>query len=138
VWNDGDAWRTTTVANRTSAFRLSGGGTKRIPLSRPLVLAGVCGELYVVFRDEERGGGISLAISSDSARSVWRVETLYAPSVGQWEPTYDPALWQASHRLHLFVQRVGQGDGETMEDVAPQTVSILEWSPPAVRCAASR
>jgi hypothetical protein len=27
------------------------------------------------------------------------------------------------------VQRVGQGDGERLEDMAPQMVSILDWRP---------
>lgn len=31
--------------------------------------------------------------------------------------------------MHLFVQRVGQGDGETEQAIAAQTVSIMEWKP---------
>jgi hypothetical protein len=110
-------------------FRLSGGGTKRIPISRPQVLAGRKGEVYVVFRDEERGGGITVARSTDASRARWSLTELLASSVGQWEPTYDSEVWRASGRLALQVQRVGQGDGESLEDVAPQMVSILEWTP---------
>ena len=56
VWHDGARWRASQVGTRTSAFRLSGGGTKRIPLSRPQVLARG-DEVLVVYRDAERGGG---------------------------------------------------------------------------------
>jgi len=49
--------------------------------------------------------------------------------VGQWEPTYDAVAWATLRRLFLFVQRVGQGDGESLEDVPAQPVSVLDWDP---------
>ncbi|HEV7991796.1 MAG TPA: BNR repeat-containing protein [Gemmatimonadaceae bacterium] len=129
VWHDGTRWRASQVGARTTPFRLSGGGTKRIPISRPQVLAGKTGAVYVVYRDAERGGGITVARSADAVHTHWSMTELLASSVGQWEPTYDPTLWGARGRLALQVQRVGQGDGEALEDVAPQMVSILEWTP---------
>ena len=129
VWHDGARWRASQVGARTKPFRLSGGGTKRIPISRPQVLAGRSGTVYVVFRDEERGGGITVARSTDSARARWSLSELLSSSVGQWEPTYDLDLWRRTRRLSLFVQRVGQGDGESLEDVGPQPVAILDWTP---------
>jgi hypothetical protein len=131
VWFDGQQWRTSQIGTRSQAFRLSGGGTKRIPISRPQVLAGGGDAVYVVFRDEERGGGISMAVARDRERADWRVYDLDSASVGMWEPTYDPVLWQREQCLHLFHQLVGQGDAETLEDVPPQMISILEWRPDA-------
>jgi hypothetical protein len=49
--------------------------------------------------------------------------------VGSWEPSYDTERWKKDRVLHLFVQRTGQGDGETLEELAPQPVYILEWKP---------
>ena len=129
VWHDGAVWRSSQVGERRLAFRLSGGGTKRIPLSRPQVLATRRGEVLVVYRDAERGGGITLARSGDAARERWTATDLMSASVGQWEPTYDIDRWRASNTLSLFVQRVGQGDGETLEQMAPQPVRVLEWTP---------
>ncbi len=129
VWNGGATWRVSQVGTRTLSFRLSGGGTKRIPISRPLVLADRSGAVHVIYRDEELGGGISVATSRDAAHAVWKVEAITRASVGQWEPTYDPVAWRNLNRLFLFVQRVGQGDGESLENVPPQPVSILEWHP---------
>lgn len=128
VWRDSARWRVSQVGTRTLAFRLSGGGTKRIPLSRPLVVAGARGSVHVVFRDAELGGGISVA-SAASASGAWRVSSLWAASVGQWEPTHDPIAWRDRRALHLFVQRVGQGDAEQLEPMTAQPVSILEWLP---------
>jgi hypothetical protein len=129
VWHDGSRWHASQIGARTTPFRLSGGGTKRIPISRPQVLADRSGAVYVVFRDQERGGGITVARSTDPSRARWSLSELLSTSVGQWEPTYDAELWRASGRLALQVQRVGQGDGESLEDVAPQVVSVLEWRP---------
>ncbi len=128
VWHDGGGWRSSPVGHRTTAFSLEGGGTRRIPMSRPLVLTGSGSEVYVVFRDFERGGGISMAISTDSERTDWRVRQIYTPSVGLWEPVWDAVAWTRDRRLDLMVERVGQGQGETLEDLPPQPIEVLEWS----------
>lgn len=137
VWHDGGRWRVATIGHRTVPFDLAGGGTRRIPISRPLVLAGPDDAIYVVFRDRERGGGVSVAVSSDPDRDDWRVRELYRPSLGMWEPVHDPVAWE-SGRLVLLAQRVGQGQAETLEPIPPQPVRMLEWqarpfeaSPPA-------
>jgi len=143
VWRDGARWRSAVVGRRTTPFDLAGGGTRRIPMSRPLVLTAPRGApapgleveggdggaepVYVVFRDFERGGGISVAVSTDPGREDWRIREVYEPSVGLWEPVHDPVAWNELGHLHLLVQRVGQGDGETLEDVPPQPVVVVEW-----------
>lgn len=129
IWNDGTKWQASQVGNRTQGFRLSGGGTKRIPISRPLVIAGKQNDVHVIFRDEECGNGISVASSSDANHKQWQVQDLLTQMVGAWEPTYDPAIWKRDQKLNLFLQRVGQGDAETLENVPPQDVAILEWTP---------
>ena len=129
VWFDGTKWRQSQVSQRTQGFRLSGGGTKKIPISRPQVVAGKNGAIHVIYRDEERGNGISVASSNDADHQKWTTIDLLQTRVGAWEPTFDPALWAQKGELNVFVQRVGQGDTETLENVAPQEVSVLEWTP---------
>lgn len=126
VWREEGGWRTAAIGERTLAFRLSGGGTKRIPISRPQVVAGRDGALHVIFRDEERGGGVSIATSRSRDRDDWSIRDVWSESVGLWEPAYDPTLWRREQRLHLLHQFVGQGDGETLEEVEPQIVGVLE------------
>ncbi len=129
VWHDGTTWHTSQVTQRTTAYRLKGGGTKRSPRSRPKLAIDRHGRVYMFFRDVERGDLVSVAISQDAQRTRWRFVDLTDEPVGFWEPCYDTQLWLRKGVFHLFVQRVGQGDGETLEDVPPQTVSILEWKP---------
>lgn len=114
---DGRSWQTSTVSARTAPFSLSGGGTKRIPISRPLI-ASRGGRTIVVFRDEERGNRVSAAVSKDL--KTWKLIDLGPDDVGMWEPTGEVS----GRDLYLFVQKVGQGDGEKLEDLAPQMIEI--------------
>lgn len=129
TWFDGEEWHISQVSRRTTAFRLGGGGTRRIPISRPQVAVAEDDRVFMIFRDEERGSRISVAISEDPLRETWSYIDLTEVSVGMWEPTYDTELWRRDNRLHLFKQRVGQGQSETLQEVEPQMVSILEWDP---------
>lgn len=122
-------WIARQVTNRENSFSLSGGGTKRIPISRPQIIAGDSRDLYMIFRDFERGGGISIARSTNSSYENWQISDIHTTSVGMWEPTYDRQAWENRRELYLFVQNVGQGDGETLEDIPPQKIFLLKWIP---------
>jgi len=128
VYHDGRGWLSSQITQREQSFSLSGPGTRRIPISRPQVLLWNS-RVFVIFRDAERRDRISLAISSDPAKHKWSISDLSEESVGLWEPTYDPVAWATRHQLHLFVQKVGQGDAEGVENLPPQMISVLEWRP---------
>lgn len=129
VYRDGDRWALQQVMNRTSDFTLGGGGTKRVPISRPLIVSATDAgrtSAWLVFRDEDRSSKVSVAICDDLSEPDWRVVDLTEDSVGHWEPTYDPAAWRERGVLSLFVQRMGQGDGETAIELPPQPVRVLD------------
>lgn len=132
VYQDGRGWRTVQVTRRTTPFSLSGRGTRRIPVSRPQVVVGEGRggpSAFVIFRDAERGERVSAAACVNLPDGECAVTDLTEEAVGMWEPTYDPEVWRSKQELHLFVQRVGQGQGETTEEIPAQPVSILEWRP---------
>lgn len=132
VYFDGRSWRWSQISNRTTAFNLSGAGTKRIPISRPLVAVDSVSsktKVFVIFRDIERGNRVSVAICADLEKKTWQIKDLNQTDVGMWEPSFDQNLWNQNKELHLFVQKVGQGDGEGLEQIPPQMISILEWKP---------
>lgn len=128
VYFDGKSWQTSQVSERKTSFSLSGGGTKRIPISRPQI--SINGKnIYVIFRDEERQNRVSAAITSNIKEDIWKITDLSEIDIGMWEPSFDQNLWNRKKELHLFVQKVGQGDGERLEDLPPQMISILQWKP---------
>jgi len=111
------------------AFSLSGGGTKRIPISRPQIMVDKKGVVYIVHRDSERGSKVTVGICRNINENKWKFKDLTSNSVGMWEPTYDTELWKEKNILDLFVQNVGQGDAETLQNLSPQMISDLEWIP---------
>lgn len=132
IYHDGSSWQRSQISNRNTPFSLKGGGTKRIPISRPQIVAnsgGLTNKAYMLFRDIERGNRVSVAICNDLSKQEWQYIDLTDFSVGMWEPSYDTEMWNRSKILHIYVQKVGQGDGEKTEDLPPSEVSILEWRP---------
>lgn len=132
VFHDGHEWHVSQVGQRTTPFSLGGRGTRRVPISRPqLVVAGDGAQpaAVILFRDVERGERVSASLCEDLRVPHWTTLDLSSTSVGMWEPTYDPVVWNTRRELHILVQFVGQGDGEGVEDIPPQIVSVLEWTP---------
>lgn len=132
VYHNGTQWKTVQASNRKTAFSLSGSGTKKIPISRPqLIIDNNQGtnRAYIVYRDVEQADKVSLSYTQDLASSKWTNVNLTSYDVGSWEPSFDTELWKSHKLLNIFVQKVGQGDGESLENLDPQNVTILEWNP---------
>lgn len=127
VWHDGHCWRMRQVSERSMPFTLSGGGTKMIPVARPR-LAVSDKRVYYIFRDQERGGKVSLFFTDNIDNDEWDVTDLTDFSVDAWEPSFDTELWRRKRHLHIFVETTHQGDGERAVEAKPQTVYVLEAS----------
>jgi hypothetical protein len=132
VYHDGKGWRVNTLNFRSTGFSLSGAGTKRIPISRPQVVAWKSKDLLnvaLIFRDLERGNKVSLALCRDLQQNNWTITDLSQSTLGDWEPSYDTELWRTKGRLDLFLQRVEQIDGEGKANHKPSPIQVLEWKP---------
>ena len=103
-------------------------GTKRIPVSRPQVIVWQ-NKIALIFRDEERGNKVSIAIKENPGKLQWKLQDIFNDNLGSWEPTYDTQLWNEKRILNLFVQKVEQADGEGITNVPPQMIKVLEWKP---------
>lgn len=125
VWNNGKEWNHCQVTDRKTPFSLKGGGTKMIPIARPRIVV-EDGDVFYIFRDEERGSRVSMAHTNDITAGKWTVKDLTNFSVEAWEPSHDTELWKKRRKLHLFVQHTRQGDGERTAKIEPQMVYVLE------------
>ena len=130
IYKEDDIWKTVNLGFRKTPFSLSGVGTKSIPISRPQILAWKEKNgwaVALIFRDQERGEKVSIAINKDINKNKWTVKDLTAESVGSWEPSYDTELWKKRGILDLYVQKVVQVDLEGKADVKPTPVQVLEY-----------
>lgn len=122
---DGKGWRATAVTERTQAFRLSGGGTLRPPLSRPDVVVSASGTAHVVYRDDTAGGRVRVSSAEGPDYWPWTHQDVTDFGVGAWEPNFDPEAWRQEERLELWVHRCEQGDHERTTDMPPQQAHVL-------------
>ena len=131
VYKINGIWQTQNLAFRKTPFSLSGMGTKRIPISRPQIVVWKKSRAIhaaLIFRDEERGNVVSVAVNNDMNKNNWRVKDITATSVGSWEPAYDTELWKEKKLLHLYVQFANQQDNEGSSATLPQLVQVFEYN----------
>lgn len=124
VWNKGQEWKDSQVGKRLMPFTLKGGGTKMVPISRPVVLANDK-DVMIIYRDEERGSKVTIGITSDIENGKWTFQDVTDFSVEAWEPSYDPELWKKKRILHLYVQATYQGDGEKISSKGEEGTPIF-------------
>ncbi|MCG9972854.1 BNR repeat-containing protein [Christiangramia crocea] len=125
VYLENGEWKKENTGFRKTSFDLSGGGTKKIPISRPEIMVN-SGKAYLLFRDAERDNKISLAYKNISKGESWKIKDLTSYSVGEWEPNYDLELFSLKKELHIFVQNVSQMDSEGLSTQEPTPVKILK------------
>ncbi|WPO79116.1 BNR repeat-containing protein [Flavobacterium sp. KACC 22761] len=129
VYLENGIWKKSNTAFRKTSFYLGGGGTKKIPISRPDLLIKEEGKkryLYLLFRDAERENKVSAAYTNLGENNPWKVSDLTSTSIGEWEPNYDISLWEKQKKLHIFLQNVNQVDGEGLAKSEPTMVRVLE------------
>lgn len=141
VRHDGKVWQTIEGPRRTDVFSLAGGGTKRPPISRAALFVEQRWKFYglhLIYRDDSRGGRIVKATLADLDKGEWTETELTANSVGAWEPSCDPELWDRFAQVHLLVQKAEQRDGNDRSSAKaePTTIGTLVWSPEASQRAA--
>ena len=132
VCQENGTWQVNKLEFRKTSFSLSGGGTKKIPISRPQIITWSSGKpsaVALIFRDIERGNKVSIAICKDIRFAKWSYKNLTKESVGDWEPSFDTELWKDKKQLSLFVQKVEQVDGEGKANNLPTKIQVLNWVP---------
>ncbi|MDN3587583.1 BNR repeat-containing protein [Pedobacter aquatilis] len=132
VYKDDFKWNVNDLNFRKTSFTLNGGGTKKIPISRPQIIAWKQQKNYgvgIIFRDAERENKVSIATNQNILTNNWKLKDLTTTCVGDWEPSYDTELWKDKRILNLFIQKVTQIDGEGKADIEPSAVQVLKWMP---------
>ena len=116
AYYDGSAWKTSQITNRPPE-PLQSDSTVR-DLGRPIVMVDDDNRTIVVMRYDHHGDVVTVGYSTD--KQHWDLVDLTATGLGDWEPTYDAALWQRENKLHLLYQPSNLGSTSS-------PISVLEW-----------
>lgn len=125
LWHDGVRWVRNRVSRRKTPFSLAGGGTLRIPISRPEIAITRRNTVLLITRDEEVGGTVRLYRARPPYRR-WEPVDLTHEELGAWEPSYDTVRFAQTAVLSLFLLPVRQGNHERSTDFPPQEAAVLE------------
>jgi hypothetical protein len=112
VWLAGDKWRHSVLSTRTSRFVLAGGGTLRIPISRPDILVDDANVVYVIYRGDLTGNRLvaQRLLPPHYTPDQSDIRVLWKHDVGMAEPIIDRLRWRQDRILSMLVQWNDQPD----------------------------
>lgn len=106
LWFNGRKWQHQIISKRTSSFDLYGGGTLRIPISRPDIVIDKHDNVFVIYRgDLTEDCMAALCLKSPHYTYNPANQQILCPEpVGLAEPVIDRLRWQEQQILSLLVQ----------------------------------
>ena len=114
------------VSDNVERYDLAGAGTLSLPLSRPQVVASNT-HVYAIYR--QSGALVVASRDRTLVAGSWMHRRYQVGELGVWEPTYCRETWEATQRLHVFVQSVRQGPRDTQDKGNPTAAKILTFLP---------
>lgn len=124
------SWKIQKLHLIEKPFSLSGMGSKQIPISRPQIVkwkASTKDQVALIYRSEQRGNKLSMAVSDDLEKQQWHIYDLSDFSTGSSEPLYDTELWKQKKQLDFFIQYTEQKDSEGKTNLEAQMVQVLQY-----------
>jgi hypothetical protein len=117
---DGTTWRESQITNFAADSSITTNSASDIrAFARPLVLVDKDNRVIVIYRTSlQNSNGITAAYSQD--RVNWNYLTLSTQNMGQYEPSFDSALWESKGILNLFYQPSALG-------ASSAAVQVLQW-----------
>lgn len=91
-------------------------------MGRPQLLFDDYNRAYVIYKDNDNGGGVTVAYSQANSRDDWEFIQLTQTDYGRHEPTLDRARWHAERQMHILTQVI---DGNSANGGSP--LEIVEW-----------
>lgn len=138
VGYDGTDWFTSQITHRRSdnpdnPVPESSLGANH--MGRPQLVFDDYNRAYVVFKDADRGGGVTVAYSQAESRDDWEFIDLTSTNLGYYEPTIDLGLWELSRQLHVLTQTIDGNSGNggsqmtvVQWDAAAAMGRVLKWT----------
>jgi hypothetical protein len=128
LWFNGTQWRCKIISNHQTTFKLAGGGTLKIPISRPEIVIDSNDNVIVIHRGSETQQKLTATILQipEYDFAPEQQYTLWGESVGQAEPIIDRIRWQQEQVLTLLVQNNDQPDGDIAHKNIFQPILLID------------
>lgn len=112
LWFNGKKWKHQTISNRTMPFNLCGGGTLRIPISRPDIVIDSNDNVFVIYRGDLSADRMAILYlkAPQYSYSPENQKIIYNEPLGLAEPVIDKLRWKREEVLSLLVQYNEQPD----------------------------
>lgn len=125
---DGLKWHHQYISARRSMFDIKGGGTLKIPISRPEIVLDINDNAYIIYRgdlSEDKMVIITLK-TPDYICNLNETQYVNTGCLGYAEPVIDRSRWSKDNILSLFIQFNEQPDHDI--DHRPEThpVKIID------------
>lgn len=129
LWFDGKAWHHSTISRRDRAFNLAGGGTLRIPISRPELLIDKSDNLLVIYRGDLTHDRMTVTrlLAPDYRHEAGLSATLWDHDLGFSEPIIDRIRWRQEELLTMLLQRNDQPDGDRTYELRMAPAMLIDF-----------
>ena len=128
IWWDGNRWHHQVLSQRGQAFSLEGGGTLRIPISRPEILLDRNDNVFVIYRGDLTDNRMTaqVLVGPDYEAKDGQTLILWNGDLGYAEPVLDRTRWAMNNILTLLVQHNEQPDGDREWCPLSQPVTLID------------
>ncbi|WP_019933263.1 BNR repeat-containing protein [Oceanimonas smirnovii] len=128
LWFDGSKWQHQTISNRISGFDLCGGGTLRIPISRPDIIIDKQDNVFVIYRGDLTGDCMAALCLKAPNYTYYPAnqKILHPEPLGLTEPVIDRLRWQQQQVLSLLLQHNDQPNHDIGHANVVKPICILD------------
>ncbi|EKO3777309.1 hypothetical protein P0F24_002374, partial [Vibrio metschnikovii] len=128
LYFDGKKWNHQFISKRTNAFDLCGGGTLRIPISRPEIIIDDNDNVFVIYRGDITENKLASLLLSPPhyTYNPLNEKIIYTESVGSAEPIIDRLRWQNEKILSILVQYNDQPNHDINHGDLSMPISIVD------------
>ena len=129
LWFDGVQWLCTQISDREKSFNLQGGGTLKIPISRPEIVIDKNDHVLVLYRGDMTGDALAftkLEIEWGKYQVTISNEILWPENLEYSEPVIDRLRWEKDKILSFLIQRTSQPDGDRSHELKSSDLKIVD------------
>lgn len=129
LWFDGRRWRHRVVSSRVAPFVLAGGGTLRLPISRPEIVVDDRDRVYLIYRGDLTGDRLvaQRLLPPDYEPRPADVRILWNETLGFAEPILDRLRWRRDGVLSMLIQKCDQPAHDAVAGPRSEPIRIVDW-----------